>query len=130
MEETLLAADLRILEKQNQYDAAVKRLLANKEILARILNGCVQEYQECSVEEIIQCIEDTPQIGEVPVHTDEEGSVRIHGMSNEDTTLFEGTVRYDIRFSARLPKSIEGIGLIINIEAQRKDNPGYPLVKS
>lgn len=129
MAETLLAEDLRAVEQRSQYDAAVKRLLANKEILARILKGCVREYQNCTVPEILQCIEGTPQLGKVLVHTDEEISERIHGISDEDAALYEGTVRYDIRFQARLPMGKGSLGLIINIEAQRHDHPGYPLVK-
>ncbi|MDE6949631.1 MAG: Rpn family recombination-promoting nuclease/putative transposase [Lachnospiraceae bacterium] len=53
----------------------------------------------------------------------------IHGTGNEDITLTEGTVTYDIRFLATAPVSGELIRLIINIEAQNDFYPGYPLIK-
>ena len=37
-----------------QYDEAVKRLLANKRILAAIMKDCVEEYRGCTVEEIAE----------------------------------------------------------------------------
>ena len=53
----------------------------------------------------------------------------IRGAGNEDTSLTEGTVTYDIRFFAIAPVSGELIRLIINIEAQNDFYPGYPLIK-
>lgn len=53
----------------------------------------------------------------------------IHGTGNEDITLTEGTVTYDIRFLAAAPRSGELIRLIVNIEAQNDFYPGYPLIK-
>lgn len=41
----------------------------------------------------------------------------------------EGTIAYDIRFWAVVPKKEEIIRLIINIEAQNDFYPGYPLIK-
>ena len=59
----------------------------------------------------------------------------IAGSNNEDSTLTEGTINYDVRFDAIAPAS-EGsaaqkdvIRLIINVEAQTAFNPGYPLTK-
>ena len=53
----------------------------------------------------------------------------IRGAATEDVTQTEGTVTYDIRFYAFIPGTDETIRLIINIEAQNKYNPGYPLTK-
>ena len=36
---------------ERDYDKTAKKLLANKQILAQIMKGCVDEYSECSVEE-------------------------------------------------------------------------------
>ncbi len=122
-------------EAKAEYDAACKRLLANKVILAWIMKSCLEEYQNCDVEEIIEkYIQGMPQISQVGVHTDETnqsfgsaGSISETGM--EDTTLTEGTITYDIRFFAVAPVSGEMIRLIINIEAQGDYYPGYPIVK-
>lgn len=110
------------------YDAACKRLLANKSILAWILKECVEEYSDCSVNDIAKkYIEGSPEISSVPLHRDE--TEFIIGENTEDSSLKEGTVTYDIRFRAFVPKSEDIIELIINIEAQNNYYPGYPLIK-
>ena len=115
--------------------------LKPKQILAQIMKGCVDEYSECSVEEIAEkYIEGTPEVGTVGVHVDDtnrspKAPEVITGSNNEDSTLTEGTINYDVRFDAIAPAS-EGstaqkdvIRLIINVEAQTAFNPGYPLTK-
>ena len=91
---------LRRYEKAG-YDAACKRLLSEKIILAWIMKNCLEEYRDCEVEEIAEkYIESTPQVGEVAVAPDESNRV-----------------------------SSELIRLIINIEARNDFYPGYPLIK-
>ncbi len=122
---------LTILADAAKYDAACKRLLSEKMILAWIMKSCLEEYQDCDVKEIAErYIEGQPQVGEVPVAPDESHTVgQIHGMNSEDTSLTEGTITYDIRFTAIAPVSGEYIRLIINVEAQNDFYPGYPLIK-
>ena len=130
------------LSLELQYDEAVKRLLANKRILAAIMKDCVEEYRDCTVEEIAEkYIEGAPQVGEAGVHLDEtnrgcaaesgagRAEGRIHGAATEDASRTEGTVRYDIRFFASVPGEEGRISLIINVEAQNRFRPGYPLIK-
>ncbi len=57
------------------------------------------------------------------------GSDRVKGSSTEDVSIREGSVRYDIRFVVRVPKNDERIEIIVNIEIQNKDKPGYPIPK-
>lgn len=125
-------------ENEARYDKATKKLLANKIVLAHIMKGCVQEYQNCTVEEIAEkYIEGTPEVGSAGVHVDDtnrETGDMIHGSNTEDSTLTEGTIYYDVRFDAVAPRAKadgqeERICLIVNVEAQNKFNPGYPLVK-
>ena len=60
--ETTLAQEIRTKEGKEKYDAACKRLLSQKIILAWILKSCVAEYQDCSVKDIAEkYIEGTPQ---------------------------------------------------------------------
>ena len=127
--ENTLAKNISGAGKGAAVDAACKRLLANKSILAWILKDCVEEYRNCDIRDIVEkYIESEPQIAEVAVNPDET-NVSIRGLSNEDTTLTEGTVTYDIRFMASAPVSGELIQLIINVEAQNDFYPGYPLIK-
>ena len=86
------------------------------------MKTCLAEYQDCDVNEIAEkYIEGQPQVDTVPVAPDETNAPsRIQGMGTEDTSLTEGTVLYDIRFTAVAPASGERIRLIINLEAQNK----------
>lgn len=129
--DTTIAKNIRLTDEKTRYDAACKRLLSEKIILAWIMKNCVEEYRDCDVNEIAEkYIEGQPQVGETAVAPDETNqSARIHGIGVEDTTLTEGTITYDIRFLAAAPVSGELIRLIINIEAQNDFYPGYPLIK-
>ncbi len=128
--ETTVAKNLRIADDGAKYDAACKKLLSEKIILAWIMKNCLEEYKEFDVNEIAEkYIEGTPQIAEVPVAPDETNTTLIHGENTEDGSITEGTITYDIRFFAIVPVSKEYIRLIINIEAQNDFYPGYPLVK-
>ncbi len=136
--ETSAAHELAVAERFATYDAAVKRLLAHKPFLARIMKECMPEYRDCTIEDIInRYIEGEPQIGHVGVDVDETHP-RITGMNAEDATLTEGTIHYDIRFSALAPKRGASGGMeeddgfiriIVNVEAQNRSNPGYSLLK-
>ena len=127
-QETLAAQAIETVGTDPRYDESVKRLLANKSILAVILKECVPEFKHCTTREIAeQYIEGEPQIGEVgiaPDETNRSGEV-IHGLNTEDSTLTEGS----IRFYASAPGEDGLLGLIINLEAQNRFNPGYPLLK-
>lgn len=111
------------------YDASCKRLFSEKSILAWILKTCAVEFCELEPTEIAaRCIEGEPEVGETPVFPD-QNKPRIHGVSNEDVTMGEGTVSYDIRFFAKAPVSQGMVELIVNIETQNDYHPGYPLTK-
>jgi len=128
-EETTMAQGLRTTDDSAGYDAACKRVLSEKAILARIMKACLAEYQDCPVRDIEEkYIEGQPQVSSVPVLPDEEGTM-ISGLDTEDKSVYEGTVTYDIRFRAIAPSSGEPIGLIVNVEAQNKYYTGYPLTK-
>jgi len=122
--ETTIAEDIRITDKNAQLDAACKRLLAVKIILAWIMKSCLDEYRDFDVNEIAEkYIEGEPVISKIAVAPDETNATqRVHGIGSEDTSLTEGTVTYDIRFLAIAPVSGELIRLIVNIEAQNLCN--------
>ena len=127
--ETTIAQGLHVTDDSAGYDAACKRVLSEKAILARIMKACLVEYQDCDVNDIAEkYIESQPQVSTVPVLPDEDGTI-ISGMDTEDKSVHEGTVTYDIRFRAIVPSSGEQIGLIVNVEAQNDFYPGYPIIK-
>ena len=126
------------VRQEAQYDACVKKLLSEKIILAWILKECVSEFRNYSISRIIKdCIENEPTVSVTAVDQDEldysEDSAYndsiIEGMNVEDTSIKEGSVYYDIRFSAIVPDTKEPVQLIINIEAQKDDKTGYPIIK-
>ena len=131
--ETTVARKMRLMSSQARYDKACKRLLAEKIILAWILKSCVEEFQDCDVNEIAaRYIVGTPQVGVVPVDPDESNQIpegEVAGTGVEDATATEGAVTYDVRFVASAPVSGKWIRLILNIEAQNDFYPGYPLIK-
>ena len=123
-----LADDLEIEARHIKCDQAIKRVLATMSILARTVKGTVTEVKNMSIAEIESAIDH---------ESIEISSVRINpGLSNsravllncQDSIKNEGSVYYDIRFVMRLPDGSQ-TKIIVNIEAQRKSNPGYSIVK-
>lgn len=127
--ETTLGRGIHAASENAQYDAACKRVLSDKYILAWIMKSCLSEYKECTIQDIAEkYIEGQPSVESIPVNPDETNPV-IQGLRNEDKTITEGTVIYDIRFAAYAPGTDELIRLIINIEANLDFSVGYPLLK-
>ena len=59
----IASADVKV-----RYDTQCKRVLSQKEILARILARTVREFAGMSVAEIIPCIEGSPEIATVSIN--------------------------------------------------------------
>ena len=124
LKDDLIKSDLEV-----RYDEHVKKLLSNKKTLAWILKYSAVEYKDCTINEIVDFIEGTPKISSVGVDRGFTAQ-SIKGNQNEDIAIGEGMITYDLRFEALAPGTDdEYIQLIINIEAQNKFNPGYPLLK-
>lgn len=127
--------DVYLAGKNTEYDAAAKKLLSSKKILAWILKYCVEEFKDCSIADIRdRYIIGIPETASVPVLPDETNAAamvnadRIFGERTEDTSVTEGKVTFDIRFRAITPHN-DLVQLIINIEAQRSRHTSYPLLK-
>ena len=128
-QENSLAQDIQS-SKDAQYDAVCKRLLAYKQFLARIMQRCVVEFKDCTIDDIVnKYIEGEPLVAQIGVHPNTSNADLITGMNTEDKSLNEGLVTYDIMFYALAPKDGSLIKLIINVEAQNDVSPGYPLTK-
>ena len=128
------------------YDKAAKNVLSQKKVLAYILKRTVPEFESVSLDDIANIyIEGTPEVSTVPVSKDKTNAVRhalerqatpeIKGTQNEDNSITEGSIVFDILFRAKAPATNEVITLIINIEAQKRLKPKkktggtYPLLK-
>ena len=116
-----------------QYDTRVKRLLAQKSILAHILVKIVDEFKGMKPEDVVKYIEGEPSISVVPVEpglanmekTDATGQ-RIVGLNTENTEINEGLVRFDIIFYVRMKNGLSQI--IVNIEAQKDEPTEYKIL--
>ena len=125
-----LARELSLAEGKIQYDNSVKRVLANKRILAWILKYVTEEFAGMSVDEINTCIAsdiEISEIGVLPGRTNRREMEKIRGEAQEDAVPGEGELSFDIRFSAYLRGKKERIKLLINVEAQKNFYPGYSL---
>lgn len=121
MSKTQLAHSIDITETKSEYDTEAKYLVSNKQVLARIMKFSVQEYKDCSIEEIMGYIEGTPEVSSHSVLPQNE---KIEGMDTTSKIPGEGEFSFDIRFSALTPQE-ETIKIILNIELQKSYYPGY-----
>ena len=111
---------------KGRYDAACKRLLAERQVLARVLREWVPEFAGAPIGQIErEGFEAEPRLGEDAVGRDgPPGRARL--LAGEDVTLAEGTAIFDVRVTALAP----GGGRVeLDVEAQDDFRPGYPLLK-
>ena len=122
----VLLKDLSITELKSQYDLNARYLLANKNILARILAGCVREFSTMTPEEIIPFIGDDIHIGSVRTEPGMTNG-RIRGIQREDYTPEEGRIFFDLLFTVNLPDR-ENIRIFVNIEMENSHFPQQALL--
>ena len=90
-------------------------------VIAWILKSCTKEFSQYSVNFICNnCLKDDAEISKRAVHQDQ--------LDRDEKLNGDKRIYYDIRFKAYLPGNPEPIQLIINLEIQLNDTPGYPLV--
>ena len=116
-----------------QYDTRVKRLLAQKSILAHILVKTVDEFKGMKPEDVVKYIEGEPSISVVPVEPGlanmekpDAAGQRIVGLNTENAEINEGLVRFDIIFFVRMKNGLSQI--IVNIEAQKDEPTEYKIL--
>lgn len=119
---THLAHSVEKSSYEAKYDANVKEVLSDKQILAKILKFTVNEFANEDEIKIMDCIEGQPEVGTRSVYPGK--SERIEGRNIESKVVNEGEVTFDIRFNAITPGS-EKVKLIVNIEGQYRYHTGY-----
>lgn len=122
MAETNLAEVIEATNERSVYDTNVKFLLADKQILARILKYAVREFQDMTLEDIMASIGADIEVGTRPVAPGLSNMGRVKEANIEDNIPGEGKIFYDIRFPAY--HKMTEIKFLINIEAQKTSNPG------
>ena len=74
------------------YDAACKKVLSEKGIAAHILKGCMEEYKDVPIDDIIhKYIQGKPEIDRIMIQ-EESVLTRIGNEQTEDSSEREGTV--------------------------------------
>lgn len=132
-ESTYVAAEIAAADSEMQTDLACKKVLAAKEILARIMQGVVGEYKNYTPDEIAERFIDTVQIqlfsAVSPGMTNRRETV---GELTESNLQNEATVYFDVKLTTLLPdeyRTKSQIYLHLDVEAQKEYRPGYPIEK-
>ena len=134
--QTGIAQTIELAADRARYDECAKKLLTYKAVIAWILKSCTKEFSQYSVKFICDnCLNGDVELSGHAVHQDQmnrderlDGDKRLDGLNTEANSIKDQTVYYDIRFKATLPGKKEPVQLIINLEIQLNDTPGYPLV--
>ena len=134
--QTNLAQTIDLAASRARYDECAKKLLTYKAIVAWILKSCTKEFSQYSVRFICDnCLRDNIEVSSRAVHQDQpdrdemlNGNEQISSLNSEANSIKDQTVYYDIRFKAYIPGNGEPLQMIINLEIQLNDTPGYPLV--
>ena len=127
IEKTYLSRSVEASESVERYDEYAKMILADKSILAWILKYTAKEFEESSIDEIKQYIEDSAHICSVNALNKDDDITAIAGMNTESSIPKEGKVYFDVRFFTKEsnPKYRK---MLFDIEAQNDFKPGYDLL--
>lgn len=128
MADTNLAQAVEAANASSSYDTNIKFLLADKQILARILKYAVSEFKDMAIEDIMVSIREDIEIETRPLDAGLSNLGRVNTDNTEDNIPGEGKIVFDIRFTAYHIET--EMKFLINLEAQRSSDPaklGYHL---
>ena len=135
MQDTAIALSMEAAGKCARYDAAAKRILSFKAVIAWILKKACSEFRDYDVAYIMENCIGGVSVSDKAVHQDQgnknrglDGDESVEMMNSESSSINEGNMYYDLRFRARVPGDKGDVYLIMNIEIQNKNNPIYKLV--
>lgn len=117
MEDTNLAQAISATnDSGSTYDTNIKNLLADKQILSWILKYTLDEFKDMDVLDIRNCIGNDIDVDTKSVEPRLSNLGRIKGTLTEDSVPGEGTIYYDIRFTAYCRDT--EMKILVNLEAQ------------
>ena len=117
MEDTNLAQAISATnDSGSTYDTNIKFLLADKQILSWILKYTLDEFKDMDVLDIRNCIGNDIDVDTKSVEPGLSNLGRIKGTLTEDSVPGEGTIYYDIRFTAYCRDT--EMKILVNLEAQ------------
>lgn len=106
-----------------RYDNSVKMLLADPQVLARILKYTVEEFADEEISTIMACMEEAEVSVLEPMG--EHCLKKVESGNTEDIDPEGGLIRYDIRFAAHTVR--KHVRILINVEAQQSTRLTYRL---
>lgn len=94
-------------------DEQCKKILSNEQILSYFIKEFIPEYKDINIKDISKYIKKEPRY-----------------MNIEDVSVSGAKVIYDVLTEIKVPgkEDDESIGIILNVEAQNRDTPGYEIV--
>ena len=108
-----------------KYDEESKRLLADRQVLSRVVCDLVPGFTDLDVAYVErECLSDV-SVMSMPVARDDLAIERVAPSSGEDSTVAEGTVTFDVRTTLRLPDSEETVLIELDLEP-RQEGTGFP----
>lgn len=119
----------KILKKMT-YDKHFKNVFSIKRILAVVIRETIDLYADCTVDEVVNLIEQTD-------NDNNNSSIGIEKISSSEShAVGEGSVYFDVFVKVGLPSYVDRNVYIspyfcikLDAEMQRKFNPGYVLFK-
>lgn len=119
-------------QQKAQYNVHAKNILSSKIVLSWILYTVVEECREYSLEQIRESIGNDIQISTISLEPGlanaPNGMDKVAGDNVVDEVAYEGVIAFDIRFHMYLNQCAENIRLLLDVEAQKKYDPGYQIV--
>ena len=113
-----------------KLDDTIKRMLAEKPVISWILSYAVEEFRGMKPNDVVPYLGDI-SVSHVPIMPGSTNSVEvIDKLPEESKALREGLATYDVRFFATSPHGGETPAeyrLIINVEGQKIQKPGYDI---
>ena len=103
--DSYLKSTLDSAKDKAKYDENVKCILSDKYILSWILKHSTSEFRKYTIEEISQCIQGIPVIGEIGVMPGSTHLDKVLGLNSESTIPNNGKITFDVLFLVRHPES-------------------------
>ena len=133
MPDNHLGQSIEIADANARLDENAKELLADKSILAELIQRLIPEFHNIPREEIKAYINGTPHVGRIRVHPGEtnpsfQEAEAIRSLGQESKIPYEGLATFDVLFTLTLPDSEEVcVEVYVDIEAQNSENLSYHL---
>ena len=116
-EDTYLAHSMDAIKNDMaSYDENAKHVLADKQVLARILKYTMEEFKDMPIDGILSHMGEKIEVGTRPLLPGPDRYGSVLRTETEDSVPGEGKIFFDIRFSVFTDREMK---ILINVEAQR-----------